>query len=70
MKKYYVPSIDGIPGVMPGNGSLLPDPIEDDENFIPESITNSHVRSGGSIPVKHRKLMSYKVQGNKMCPEK
>lgn len=60
MKKYYglCPVTDGIPGVMPGIGSLLPDPIEvENENFIPKSITNSHVRSGAKIPVHKRRIM-------------
>lgn len=57
MEKYYVPAMDGIPGVMPGNGSLLPDLIEgENENFIPRSIANPHVRSGVSIPVKRRMM--------------
>lgn len=43
MKKYYVPAIDGIPGIMPGNGSLLPDPIEnEDEKFISKNVKPSH----------------------------
>ena len=55
MEKYYVPSMDGIPGIMPGNGSLLPDPIEgENEDFILRNITNSHVRSGAEIPVRKR----------------
>ncbi len=57
MNKYYVPVMDGIPGVMPGNGSLLPDPIEgENEDFIPRSITNLHVRSG-VIPARKRRMM-------------
>ena len=34
MKKYYVPSMDGIPGMMPGHGSLLPDPIEGEKEDL------------------------------------
>ena len=60
MKKYYdpCPVTGGIPGIMPGIGSLLPDPIEvENENFIPKSITNSHVCSGVEIPVCKRRMM-------------
>ena len=59
MKKYYdpCPVTGGIPGIMPGIGSLLPDPIEgENEDFVPRSITNPHVRSGVSIPVKRRMM--------------
>jgi len=59
MEKYYVPSMDGIPGIMPGNGSLLPDPIEgENEDFVPRRITNPHVRSGIEIPVCKRRMMT------------
>ena len=60
MERYYVPSMDGIPGIMPGNGSLLPEPIEgENEDFIPKSITSSHVRSGAEIPVHKRRIKPY-----------
>lgn len=28
MKKPHVPSLDGIPGIMPGTSSILPEPVE------------------------------------------
>ena len=54
----YVPSMDGIPGVMPGNRSLLPDPIEEEiEKFTSRSIGNPHACSGVEISVHKRRMM-------------
>ena len=50
--------MDGIPGIMPGIGSLLPDPIEgENENFIPKSVTKFHVRSDAETPAHKRRMM-------------
>ena len=58
-KKKEVPAIDGIPGIMPGIGSLLPPPEEGptDETLNPNNVSRHHSREDLPTPVHQRRMM-------------
>lgn len=61
MKRFNVPSIDGIPGIMPGTGSLVPPPPEEElveeKHPAPQNEKNHYVRRVNNLPKHKRRMM-------------
>jgi len=60
MKKKKIPAIDGIPGIMPGIGSLLPETEEMLEEKISKHPKNDgYVGRSAPPPQTQRRMMPY-----------
>ena len=60
MKRQHVPSMDGIPGIMPGTNFILPEPVEVGP-ALPNTpdVDEMQVKESGSKAVKNlnRRMM-------------
>jgi len=60
MKRFNVPAIDGIPGIMPGTIKVPPPPEfaeEEIESAQPQDRKNHHPRNLNKIPKHKRRMM-------------
>ena len=59
MRRFNVAVIDGIPGIMPGVGSLLPTPplYGEEEKKTPQAYENNYVSKEPKVPKHQRRMM-------------
>jgi len=59
MRRFNVAVIDGIPGIMPGVGSLLPIPPKygEEETKSPQTYENNYVSKEPKAPKDNRRMM-------------
>lgn len=64
-RKQNIPAVDGIPGIMPGTGSLLPEPFECHCEEVPEDQESKklHARQDVTPPQPQRRIMPCNKKG-------